>query len=321
MWLPVAITAYFINAGVYLADKFLLSKKIHSSIVYSFYVGIWSIFNLFLLFFAPWVPSLNELLIDLSAGLLFLITLIFWYKALHQSEATRVVPIVGGLVPVFSLVFSMIFLGESLDEKQLLAFVILITGGVLISVKRTRFYMIKKVYDRVRSVFGDTLGEIHAKYRPGRRLLLNSIVSAFFFAAFYVLMKYIYLHQPFIGSFVWSRLGTFLGALFLLVVPSWRKDIFSYQESATAPKSLSFFLTVRLSAALAFIMLNWAIDLGNVAMVNALQGVQYLFFIIFAVIISVRFPKVFSEEIGKEILAQKLIGAGLVSIGLYMLVV
>jgi len=134
MWLPVAITAYFINAGVYLADKFLLSKKIHSSIVYSFYVGIWSVFNLFLLFFAPWVPSLGELLLDLSAGLLFLITLVFWYKALHQSEATRVVPIVGGLVPVFSLLFSIIFLGESLDEKQLLAFVILITGGVLIFV-------------------------------------------------------------------------------------------------------------------------------------------------------------------------------------------
>ena len=46
MWLTIAIGAYFINAGVYTADKFLLSKKIHSSISYAFYVGVWSIFNI-----------------------------------------------------------------------------------------------------------------------------------------------------------------------------------------------------------------------------------------------------------------------------------
>ena len=144
MWLLVAISSYFINAGVYVADKFLLSKKIHSSIAYAFFVGIWSIFNFVLLVFDPWVPSIQELLVDLLAGLLFLATLIFWYKALHQSEATRVVPIVGALVPIFSFLLSFIFLGETLGERQLLAFVILINGGILISVKHTRFYKRKE---------------------------------------------------------------------------------------------------------------------------------------------------------------------------------
>ena len=123
MYILVAIISYFINAGIYVADKFLLSKKIHSSITYAFYVGIWSIFNIVLLALDPWLPNVRELMIDLLAGLLFLVTLIFWYKALHQSEATRVVPIVGALVPIFSFVFSFIFLGESLAERQLLAFV------------------------------------------------------------------------------------------------------------------------------------------------------------------------------------------------------
>jgi len=321
MWLIIAVTAYFINAGVYLADKFLLSKRIHSSVVYAFYVGIWSVFNLVLLFFSPWIPSLGELLLDLSGGLLFLFTLVFWYKALHQSEATRVVPIVGGLVPVFSYLLSSIFLGQVLTNQELLAFLILIAGGVLISIKRTKFYMVHKIINRVMEIFGDTLGEVHAQYRPTRRIITNSIVSAFFFAAFYVLMKYIYLHQPFIGGFVWSRMGTFIGAMAMLAVPAWRKGIFEYQQAATKPKNLSFFIGVRLFAALAFIMLNWAISLGNVALVNALQGVQYLFFILFAVIISARFPKIFKEEMGKEVLIQKLIGVGLVSVGLYILVI
>ena len=123
MWLSVAILSYFISAGVYTADKFLLSKKFHSSITYAFFVGIWSIFNFVILIIDPWVPGLRELGLDLLAGFLFLITLIFWYKALHQSEATRVVPIVGALIPIFSLLLSFIFLGEALTERQFLAFI------------------------------------------------------------------------------------------------------------------------------------------------------------------------------------------------------
>src|SRR3989338_9586066 len=112
MWLFITVGAYFINAGVYVADKFLLSKRVHSSIAYAFYVGIWSIFNVSLLIFWPWLPNLRELVLDLLAGFLFLVTLVFWYKALHQSEASRVVPIVGALVPVFSFILSFVFLNE-----------------------------------------------------------------------------------------------------------------------------------------------------------------------------------------------------------------
>ncbi|MCK5212147.1 EamA family transporter [Candidatus Parcubacteria bacterium] len=320
MWLLVAVTSYFINAGVYVADKFLLSKKIHSSIVYAFFVGIWSIFNFVLLIFDPWLPSLRELSLDLLAGGLFLLTLIFWYKALHQSEATRVVPIVGALVPIFSFILSYIFLGQALTEQQLLAFIVLIIGGVLISVKHTRFYYLKEVSDHFKKIFGNVFGPIHAQYRPTRRLILNSLTSALLFAAYYVLIKYIYDTQPFIGSFVWSRLGTFIGVLLILFVPDWRRMIFEYQKGVKTPKNLGFFLGVRMLAAVAFIMLNWAISLGNVALINSIQGTQYIFLLLIVVIISHRFPKILEEELGGGVLMQKIIGTALVGLGLYMLI-
>lgn len=321
MWLPIAIFAYFINTGIYVADKFLLSKKIHSSITYAFYVGVWSIFNLALLVFYPWLPNFRELLVDLLAGILFLITLIFWYKALHQSEATRVVPIVGALIPVFSFLFSYIFLGESLAERQLLAFFILINGGILISVKYTRFWMLGQIWERFRNIFGNILGPIHARYRPTRRLIINSVTSALFFAIYYVLIKYIYLHQPFIGGFVWSRIGTFIGVMFLLFIPDWRKLIIKHQKGIKTPKNLSFFLLVRILAALAFIMLNWAISLGNVALINSLQGVQYVFLFFLILFLSTKFPKILKEELGGGVMLQKFIGVTLIGIGLYMLIV
>ena len=320
MYILFAVTSFFINAGVYVADKFLLSKKIHSSITYAFFVGIWSIFNIVLLVFDPWLPSLQELAIDLLAGGLFLVTLIFWYKALHQSEATRVVPIVGALTPVFSFLFSFIFLGEQLVERQFLAFIILIIGGILISVKYTRFYFFHEVAEKFRKIFGNLFGPIHARYRPAERLIINSVTSALFFAAYYVLMKYIYTTQPFIGSFVWSRMGSFIGVLFILFVPDWRRLIVEQQRGAKTPKNMSFFLSVRILAALAFIMLNWAISLGNVALINSIQGVQYVFLMVIVFILSTRFPHILKEELGGGVLMQKAIGAVLVSLGLYMLI-
>lgn len=320
MWLFITITAYMINAGIYVADKFLLSKKIHSSITYAFFVGIWSIFNFFILILDPWVPNLRELGIDILAGMLFLFTLVFWYKALHQSEATRVVPIVGALVPIFSFLFSFIFLGESLEERHFLAFIVLINGGVLVSIKHTRLYIWEEAKDSLKNVLGNAFGGIHAGYRPSKRLIFNSTISALFFAAYYVLIKYIYTTQPFIGGFVWSRLGTFIGVILILLVPAWRKNIKHHRKGVKSAGGFSFFMAVRLLAALAFIMLNWAISLGSVALTNSLQGVQYVFLLIIVVFLSTRYPNVMQEELGGGVLIQKIIGATLIGTGLYMLI-
>lgn len=320
MYILVATLSYFINAGIYIADKFLLSKKIHSSISYAFFVGIWSFLNIFLLFFDPWLPNLHELGLDLLAGLLFLVTLIFWYKALHQSEATRVVPIVGALAPIFTFFLSFIFLGETLSERQFLAFIILILGGFMISINNSRFYHIKEFGKKIKAIFGDVLGPLHARYRPTQRLIINSVVSALFFAAYYVMIKYVYATQPFVGAFVWSRMGSFLGVLLMLCVPSWKAQIAKHQKEQKSPKNLSFFLAVRLLAAIAFIMLNWAISMGNVALINSLQGTQYIFLIFLAIFLSMHFPKILKEELGGGVMTQKMMGTAMIVIGLYMLV-
>lgn len=321
MWLSVALLAYFISGGVYAADKFLLSKKYHSSITYAFFVGVWSIFNFVLLFLDPWVPNAQQLGLDLLAGFLFLVTLVFWYKALHQSEATRVVPVVGALIPIFTFILSFVFLGSTLSERQLVAFLVLIAGGILISIRETRFYILREIKENVKNVFGHILGGIHAKYRPTRRLTLNSTAAAFLFASYFVLIKYIYTTQPFIGGFVWSRLGNFIGVLLILAIPSWRKMINKRRKSSHSRKNLPFFLFVRIMAAVAFILLNWAISMGNVALINSLKGTEYLFLLFIVFVLSAKFPSVLKEELRGNVLIQKLLGVFLIAIGLYMLVV
>ncbi|OGF26588.1 hypothetical protein A2477_01685 [Candidatus Falkowbacteria bacterium RIFOXYC2_FULL_47_12] len=319
MWLPIAIFAYFINAGVYTADKYFLSKKVHSSISYAFYVGIWSIGNAALFWFAPFVPSWEWLLIDLAAGLLFLWALVAWYKALHQSEATKVVPIVGAFIPIFSFLLAYVFLGEVLTRQQLLALFVLIAGGILISAKQREISFMRKCANYCRAMFGFVIGKTYAEDHPVRRLIVNSLVSAFIFAAYYVLIKYVYLHQPFLGSYIWTRLGSFAGALGLLLVPAYRHLIFEKKRRAEAVRSLPLFLSIRFLAVIAFILLNYAIALGNVALVNALQGVQYVFLIFIILVLSEQYPKILREEMSRKILLQKFIGVLMVSVGLYLL--
>jgi len=324
MWLFITISSYFLNAGVYVADKFLLSKKIHSSIVYAFYVGLWSVGNFILLFFDPYFPKPTILLLDLLAGFFFLFTLVFWYKALHQSEATRVVPIVGALTPVFAFIFSFIFLDAKLDTQSLAAFIVLIAGGLLISIKRTKIHLISQVFERTKDILGNVVGRVSAEARPTRRLIINSALAAACFAAYYVYIKYIYSHtgQPFLGAFAWSRLGSFLGVLAILLVPSWRLLIKqSRTHEKQSPKQIVFFFLVRFVAAMAFIMLNWAVSLGtNVALINALQGTQYVFLILLVLVLAKKYPGMLDEELGHGVILQKILGIILVMLGLYLLV-
>ncbi|PIR93354.1 hypothetical protein COT99_01120 [Candidatus Falkowbacteria bacterium CG10_big_fil_rev_8_21_14_0_10_43_10] len=316
MWLPISILAYFLNAGVYTADKYFLSKKIHSSITYAFYVGIWSIGNTVLFHFFPYWPDWPWLALELFAGLVYLWALVAWYKALHQSEATKVVPLVGAFVPVFSFLLSALFLKESLSQQELLALFILIVGGILISIKQTEENKFKKIIRGLSIFFGSKKAELH----PTGRLIANSLISAFTFAAYYALIKYIYMNEPFMGSYLWTRLGSFIGAILLIVPAASRKIIFEKKRRQFAIKSWPLFLAVRFLGVIAFILLNYAISLGSVPIINALQGIQYVFLIFIVLFLSEAHPKILKEELGKPVLIQKFIGVVMVSLGMYLLI-
>ncbi|MEA3343503.1 MAG: hypothetical protein U9Q92_05015, partial [archaeon] len=65
--------------------------------------------------------------------------------------------------------------------------------------------------------------------------------------------------------------------------------------------------------------LSLAISLGSVSLINAAQGTQYLFLFLLALICTRFFPKLFKEELNKEIIAKKAIAILLISIAVYLL--
>ena len=122
-WIVVIFAAYFINAINSVVDKFLLEKSIPNPVVYSFYVGIFSIFAVFFAPFSLEWPGLFQLFISFLVGAVFLFALFAFFTSIRKDEVSRIAPIVGSLTPVFVFAMSFIFLGERLPASQISAFV------------------------------------------------------------------------------------------------------------------------------------------------------------------------------------------------------
>ena len=192
LWLIVSISAYLILAVVVLVDKYLISGPIPNPKVYSFYVGTLGILALVLIPFVDfYIPQASQILLSFLAGAFFIYALFWFYKSLRLFEASRVVPAIGGLMPVFSLILIYLFSKgkEILQFQEFLAFIFLILGSVLITYEKKKFSL---------------------------RSLQFCAISAFLLSLSFVLAKYVHLSQSFWNGFIWIRIGGFLMAIFFL---------------------------------------------------------------------------------------------------------
>lgn len=311
LWLITAISAYLILAIVFLIDKHLISGPVPNPKIYVFYVGILQVLVLFIIpFVGFYIPEPFQIFLSFLAGAIFIYALFWLFKSLRLFEASRVVSAVGGLVPVFSFGLIYFFSGgkESLQFQELLALIFLILGAVLITHKKTRISL---------------------------KSFRFSAFSAFLLSLSFVLTKYVYLQQPFWNGFIWIRIGglVFVLCFFLpalLAKNGWvKKEISKKKEQPvfSTKKTVALFISNQAMGAGAGILQNWAIFLAPltyVALINAIQGIQYLFLLIFTLIISLTWPlwaeRVgLKEEISKKILLKKLLAILSIGIGLVLL--
>jgi hypothetical protein len=70
---------------------------------------------------------------------------------------------------------------------------------------------------------------------------------------------------------------------------------------------------------LGFILQNYAIFLGSVVLVNALQGTQYAFLLIISAGLALWKPKLLKENFSKKILIHKILAVAFIAFGLFLL--
>ncbi|OGZ18685.1 MAG: hypothetical protein A2175_00105 [Candidatus Nealsonbacteria bacterium RBG_13_42_11] len=296
LWLIITISAYFILAVVFLIDKYLLVGPIPNPKIYAFYVGVLGIFVLLIVpFIGFYFPNSFEFFLALISGASFTYGIYWFFKALKLFESSRIVPAVGGILPIFTFLLIFIFSKgkETLTALGFLSFILLILGSFLITYEKTKEISLKS--------------------------LKMSLVAAFLFALSFVSAKYIYLSAPFLVGLVWIRIGGCLAALTFLLSRGLWEEIFK-EKITFQRKTFLIFISNQAAGAGGNILQNWAVALAPliyVAFINALQGIQYVFLLIFTVLLSLKFPRLLKEEVSKTVLFQKiaailLIGGGLV---------
>jgi len=312
LWLLIAILAYLILAVVALVDKYLLVTTITNPKLYTFYVGVLGILVWCL---TPWVGfkvlPIEQLILSLLSGAFFIYGIFYYYRGIQLYEASAIVPALGSLLPLF--MFGLILIisvgQESLSLFKIIAFVLLIVGSALIT------------YQPQKTSSSPKIG-----HWPSLKL---ASTAAFFLALSFVLVKYVYLVQPFWPVFIWRSTGGFLVALvFWLSYSEIKKEIFYKSNLLQKNFSLKIliFLTNQAAGAGATILQNWAIFLAPllyIPFVQALSGLQYVFLFIFSILLSLF--AVFwrksglKEEISRRNLIQKSLAILLIGLGLALL--
>ena len=291
-YVVIAIIAYVAFAINSVVDKFLLRKSIQDAATYAFYTGVLSLSALLLFPFGFSIPTLYIVIVALASGACFVYALIAFYVSLKNQDASVVLPTIGAIVPVITLVFSYFLTGERLALPEIIGLSLLVFGTALLSGNRR-------------------------EHKQGSWLSM-ALLGAVLFAMSFSLAKVVYLNQSFISGLIWTRLGLGLGAATILLAPGARRKIF--HTTRTLPRaSGALFFAGQILAAGGGIMQNLAVSLGSVTIVNALQGTQFAFLFVLTWFLSNRYPKILREDytfpaVVRKSLAVVIIGAGLILI-------
>jgi uncharacterized membrane protein len=286
LWFYVAIIAYALNAIVFVVDKYLLSVPILKPVSYAFWVALLSAAVIVVIpFGVSWV-SFNYFLIAFASGTAFFFSLIFLYKAVKKTDVSIASTKVGVMGVIFTYVWSVLILKDYFSNQDVIALGLLAVGILLMG-------------------------------KTGKGVWWEALMAGVAFGASTVLLKLTFNNSTFLNGFFWTRIGLVGAALFILVNPSTRKEVFLSFKNSPHP-SRFIFLGNKILAGMGFALLYVAIKLGNVSIVNALLSVQFVFIFILALIFRNKIPGI-AENIKGIIILEKLTGIALVGAGFLML--
>lgn len=276
-WILLATAGQFFNAIVAFLDKYIVSDEaaLPRPFVYAFYscllTGFWVVIYVFgfIPTLAQWgfpsmtnvqAPTIQVVSMSFFAAYTFFMALVSMYSALRNSEAINVMPVIGTVSTLFSFLLMFVFFQQTPSHSYIWGIAILSLGTLLV-----------------------------AKTLPNMDDVLHVIHSGIFFALHYITMKGLFIQTSFDDGFFWSRLCFVLFALSLLLVPNYYKKI-REQTGTTSKKTGAIVILAKVLAAVAAFLILKATDMGNVAVVQALDGVKFVFILLITIFFSTILP-------------------------------
>lgn len=308
-WVLVALLSYLLLAIANIGDKFLVDTVIKNSKAYALVVCV---LGMLVFLVAPWFlswPGFYLFIYNVFNGVVFGLAIWLLFESLKRGEASRVLVLIGGATPIFSLILSILILKESFTPLQLIGIFLIFLGLLAIVFLPKKSSLIAKILKWLR-LSDNNIG----------LSLYTSLASAFLYALYFVLTKIAYDYQSFISAFIWTRLGALLLVLLFLFNPLVLKEIRNLFRRPKKDKSNILVILNQIIGSLGFILQNYAVFLAaSVVLVNSFQGIQYAFILIFSAILSIFAPKIIKEEFTKRIVLQKSLSVLLIAIGIFLI--
>lgn len=308
-WILLAVGAQVIAAIVALADKYIVSSAaaMPRPLVYAFYTcllsGAWIV--VFLLGMVPatfiatlGIPSLESVVaptlyvaaLSALAAYTFFIALVSLYTALKEADASDVVPVVGAVSAVAAFCLSYVFLGTRLTPNFIVGIALLAVGTFLVSHLRFPF-----------------------------TIALSTLHAGLFFAIHYVTMKGLFDATSFDNGFFWSRIALIAVALSTLLVPAYFTKIKNQTKATSGTGGMLIFVT-KLLAGVGSILILKATAEGDVSVVQALGGLQFVFLLLFAFLLGNKTPRECGENIScNRDIYHKAVFVGIITLGFFFL--
>lgn len=282
-WILLASAAQFFNAIVAIVDKYLVTdeKALPRPFVYAFYsclvTGGWVVVYFFSLipgldqygvphFSNVQTPTIQVVGMSFLAAYTFFMALVSLYDALKHADASDVMPVIGAVSAISTFGMSYIFLGVRLSPNFIWGIALLAIGTFLVS-----------------------------QVRFTQSIILHTVHSGLFFALHYISMKGLFQETSFDDGFFWSRVCFVLFALSLLLVPAYYEKV-KTQTKATSKRTGLLVLHNKVLAGVAAFMLLKATDWGDVAVVQALDGLKFVFILILSILFGHLIPSTAGEN-------------------------
>jgi drug/metabolite transporter (DMT)-like permease len=307
-WILLAVGAQFISAIVALIDKHIVTeeKTFPRAFVYAFYTclisGAWILIYFLSLLPLPFGglhipsfenvvrPTLEVVALAFLSAYTFFIALVSMFSTLREHDASDVVPVIGAVSALCSFGLGYFFLETRLSPNFMIGIALLATGTALVS-----------------------------RFRFPLKAATVAFHSGLFFALHYIAIKGLFLETSFDNGFFWSRIAFVFFALSLLLIPNYWERVRD-QTKSTGQSARFLILVNKLLAGVSTILILKATDLGDVAVVQALGGLQFVFILLLGIFFSHGHTGVaVAERYDKRAILQKAIFVAVISLGFLVL--
>lgn len=303
IWFFIAIIGPFLYALTNHIDKLLLEKYfkvdgIGTLVLFSSLLSALALPFLFLADMTVFSISFTNILALAIVGILNSLVLLCYLVALKNDEASvtvifyQLVPVIGGILGYF-------FLGEVLNNMQILSMATIILGTTIISFEI----------------------DVENKFKLRKKVILPMLAAASFWAIGSVIFKAVALEEDVWKSLFYEHLMLVMIGIFIFIfMRSHRvKFLAAIKNNSKAILSLnvlneSLFIVGNVVVAYAFM-------LAPLGLVLLTESFQPIFVLVIGVFLTLFFPRITKEKIQAKHIAQKVIAILITGVGTYLLFV